>query len=247
MTTLTSILLASVAASLVSFSGGVLAIFNEERMRRATHYIVSFAVGALFAVSFLHLIPEAAEMGSLDRVLPFVLGGILLFFLLEKFIFWYHCHGEKECPIHPYSYLILWGDFIHNFVDGIILALAFIADARLGFVTAIAVIMHEIPQEISDFGLLVHGGLTRGKALFYNFLSALSVIAGGLLAYWAGSYLEPYLPEGLALVAGAFIYLAAVVLFPELHESSNISHTFAQLFFILVGVVLVTLPEFFIG
>src|SRR3989344_3877381 len=173
MTTLTSILLASVAASLVSFSGGVLAIFNEERMRRATHYIVSFAVGALFAVSFLHLIPEAAEMGSLDRVLPFVLGGILLFFLLEKFIFWYHCHGEKECPIHPYSYLILWGDFIHNFVDGIILA--------------------------------------------------------------------------LALVAGAFIYLAAVDLFPELHESSNISHTFAQLFFILVGVVLVTLPEFFIG
>src|SRR3989338_8974595 len=94
--------------------------------------------------------------------------------------------------------------------------------------------MHEIPQEISDFGLLVHGGLTRGKALFYNFLSALSVIASGLLAYWAGSYLEPYLPEGLALVAGAFIYLAAVDLFPELHESSNISHTFAQLFFILV-------------
>lgn len=238
-----AILLSSLAASLVSFVGGLVAILSEEKMRRATHFIVSFAIGALFSVALLDLIPEAIELSSVAQAMPWVLGGVVLFFLLEKFIFWYHCH-DGQCPVHTYSYLILWGDFLHNFVDGVILALTFLADLRLGFLTTVAVILHEIPQEIGDFGILIHGGFSRKKALWYNFLSATSVIFGALLTYVLGAVLEPFLPAGLALVAGAFIYLAAVDLMPELHEATRFSHTLAQIVFIAIGALLVILPDF---
>ena len=240
------IILASVAASLVSFVGGVLAVFNEERIRRLTHYIISFAVGALLSVAVLDLIPEAAKLGSLEGILPYVLAGVLLFFIVEKFLFWYHCH-EGECPVHTYSYLILWGDFLHNFIDGIIITLTFWADVRLGVLTTIAVILHEIPQEIGDFGILIHGGFSRTKALFYNFLSSLSVILGAVLTYWAGALLEPFLPVGIAITAGAFIYLAAVDLMPELHEATGVKHAIIQVVFMVLGSFLVILPGFLFG
>ncbi len=244
MSLLLSIFLASFAASLIAFVGGGLAIFNEEKIRRLTHYIVSFAIGALLSVAILDLIPEAAELGSLKGILPYVLAGILLFFVIEKFLFWYHCH-EGECPVHTYSYLILFGDFLHNFIDGVIIAISFLVDMRLGILTTIAVILHEIPQEISDFGILVHGGFSRAKALIYNFLSATSVIFGAVLTYWAGAFFEPFLPFGIALTAGAFIYLAAVDLMPELHEATGFRHGVIQLALMVFGAVLVILPGFF--
>jgi len=237
------IFLASLAASLISFVGGIVAIFNEEKVRRSTHFIVSFAIGALLSVSFLDLIPEAVEMSSVGKAMPFVLLGVFIFFLLEKFIFWYHCH-DGQCPVHTYSYLILWGDFLHNFVDGIILALTFLVDVKLGLLTTVAVILHEIPQEIGDFGILIHGGFSRAKALWYNFLSATSVIIGAALTYAFGAALEPFLPAGLALVAGAFVYLATVDLMPELHESTRLSHTLVQILFITIGALLVIAPGF---
>src|SRR3989339_2077374 len=237
------IFLASLAASLISFVGGIVAIFNEEKVRRSTHFIVSFAIGALLSVSFLDLIPEAVEMSSARKAMPFVLLGVFIFFLLAKFIFWYHCH-DGQCPVHTYSYLILWGDFLHNFVDGIILALTFLVDLRLGLLTTVAVILHEIPQEIGDFGILIHGGFSRRKALWYNFLSAISVVIGAVLTYALGAVLEPFLPLGLALVAGAFIYLAAVDLMPELHETTGFSHALIQIVFIAMGALLVIAPDF---
>ncbi|MBI2122044.1 MAG: ZIP family metal transporter [Candidatus Sungbacteria bacterium] len=240
------IFLASAAASLVSLVGGVLAVFNEEKVRHLSHYVISFAVGALLSVAVLDLIPEAAELGSLDGILPYVLAGVLLFFLVEKFLFWYHCH-EGECPVHTYSYLILWGDFLHNFIDGIIIALTFLADVRLGALTTIAVILHEIPQEIGDFGILIHGGFSRTKALLYNFLSSISVIFGAVLMYVAGAILEPFLPVGIALTAGAFIYLAAVDLMPELHEATGVKHAILQIIFMALGSFLVILPGFLFG
>lgn len=246
MSLLGAIILSTFFASLVSFVGGLLPIYHSEKIKRSTHYVVSFAIGALFSVSFLDLLPEAAEMSSVEYAMPFALIGILVFFLLEKFIFWYHCH-EGQCPVHTYSYLILWGDFLHNFVDGIILGLTFLVDMRLGLITTIAVILHEIPQEIGDFGILIHGGFSRRKALWYNFLSASSVVIGGVLTYFLGSSLEPYLPAALAMVAGAFIYLAAVDLMPELHESTKLSHTLIQIIFIAIGAILVITPGFFLG
>lgn len=239
-----TIFLSSLAASLVSFVGGLFAIFGEERLRRMGHYIVSFAIGALLSVAFLDLIPEAVEMSTLGSIMPFVLLGMAIFFILEKFLFWYHCH-EGECEVHTYSYLILWGDFLHNFIDGVILALTFLVDVRLGLLTTFAVILHEIPQEIGDFGILIHGGFSRTRALWYNFLSSISVIIGAALTYLLGAALEPFLPASLAIVAGAFIYLATVDLMPELHEPAKISHTLAQFLFIAIGAFLVIAPGFF--
>lgn len=235
------ILIASFLESLVSFAGVVLVIFNEKKVRRAAHIIVSFAIGALLSVSFLELIPEAIELSSAEKVLPIVFAGIILFFILEKFLFWYHCHDGK-CPVHTYTYLVLWGDFLHNFLDGIIIALAFLADIKLGIVTSVAVMFHEIPQEIGDFGILIRGGLSRGRALFYNFLSATSVIVGAVLTYMFAPVLEPLLPIGLALVAGNFIYIATADLIPELHESTGFSHGIAQIAFIIIGAFLVAVP-----
>jgi len=242
MTLFAYIFLSSLVTSLVSFVG-IFTVFNEERAKKATHFIVSFAIGALLSVAFLDILPEAAQMTSLGRILPYVLGGFFLFFILEKFIFWYHCH-DGTCQVHTYSYLILWGDFIHNFIDGIILALTFMVDIRLGILTTFAVILHEIPQEISDFGILIHGGFSRGKALFYNFLSGLASVLGAVIAYGFGTNLEPFLPIGLALTSGAFVYLAAVDLMPELHESATISHSLIQIAFILLGAFFVIAPGF---
>lgn len=237
-----TIFLASFAASLVAFTGGLMAIFGEEKIRRASHFIVSFAIGALFTVAILKLIPEAAEMADLKQVSIFVLAGILLFFMLEKFILWHNSHDANQ--IRSYSYLILYGDFVHNFVDGVIIALAFLVDTNLGIATTAAVILHEIPQEIGDFGILIRGGFSVKKALWYNFLSASSVIIAAMLTYAFGDVLMPFLPIALALSAGAFIYIAAVDLMPELRESARLSHTLIQILFILVGALMVILPEF---
>lgn len=246
MSTLLIIFLASLAESLVAFAGGALAIFNEEKVRRAAHFIVSFAVGAFLGVSFLELIPEAIAMSGDGLILTWVLGGIIFFFILEKLLFWYHCH-DGHCPIHTYTYLILWGDFLHNFIDGVIMALAFLVDVQLGILTSIAIVFHEIPQEIGDFGVLVHGGFSRSKALFYNFLSATSVMFGALLTYGLSSAFEPFLPIGLALAAGNFIYIASTDLMPELHEATSFKHGFIQVIFIILGSLLVVAPEWIFG
>jgi len=246
MSTFVIILIASFLASLVAFVGGALAIFNEEKVRRIAHFVVSFAIGALLSVSLLELIPEAIGMSTVKIVMPWVLVGMILFFIFEKFLFWYHCHGGV-CPVHTYSYLILWGDFLHNFFDGIIIALAFLVDIKLGVLTSVAIIFHEIPQEIGDFAILMHGGFSRAKALMYNFLSATSVMIGAILTFVFGSVLEPFLPIGLALVAGNFIYIAATDLMPELHESTGFAHSMIQITFIIVGALLVIAPGFLFG
>lgn len=237
------IFLVSLAESVVSFVGGFVAILNTEKIKSTAHFVVSFAVGAMLGVALLEIIPEAIAASSADAILPWVLAGVILFFVLEKFLFWYHCHG-KECPVHTYTYLILWGDFLHNFVDGVIIALAFMVDTKLGLMTSLAVILHEIPQEVGDFGILMHGGFSKSRALLFNFLVSLSTVVGALVTYALGSALEPFLPFALALIAGNFIYLAATDLMPELHESTGFWHGVLQTVFIILGALLVTLPEF---
>lgn len=240
-----TIVIVSLLEACVSFVGGLFAIFQKERIQKITHFLVSFAVGALLGVSFFELIPEAIEGNSAHTILPFVFAGILLFFILEKFLFWYHCHG-KECPVHTYTYLILWGDMLHNFIDGVIITLAFLVDIKVGIAASLAVIFHEIPQEISDFSILLHGGLSFKRAFFYNFLVALSVIVGALITYVLGEALIPLLPFALALIAGNFIYLASTDLMPELHEKSGAAHSIGQIFLIVLGALLVVVPEFLI-
>lgn len=250
MTLLATILLASFAESLVSLAGGVLAFLNAGTIRKFTHFAVSFAIGALLSVALIELIPEAAEMSSLEFIMPFVFVGIVLFFVVEKFLSWYHHHESREegHEAKTYAYLILWGDLLHNFIDGIIIALTFMTDFRLGVITTIAVIAHEIPQEIADFGVLLHAGFSKRKALIYNFLVSLSTIAGALLAVsFRGALPDAFIPIALAVIAGNFIYLAASDLMPELKESAGVSHTFGQVALIILGAVFVILPEFILG
>lgn len=243
-----TILLAASFQALVSFSGTLLAIFNESRIKQLTHFIVSFAVGALLGVALLDLIPEALELGGMEfKALSFyAFGGIIFFFVLEKFFLWRHNH-EGALARESYTELILWGDFLHNLIDGAILALTFMVDVRIGIATTIAVIFHEIPQEISDFGILIHGGLTRARAILYNFLVSLSTIAGALITFAAGSTIEPLLPYALAITAGNFIYIAVADLIPELHESTSLRHTALQILFMGLGALLVVAPEYILA
>lgn len=238
-----TIILISFIESLVAFAGGLFVILGYEKIRRAAHFMVSFAVGALLGVAILHLIPEAIEMAGVESIMPFVLAGIVFFFILEKSLFWYHCHGGV-CPAHTYTYLVLWGDFVHNFVDGVIIALAFLTDFQLGLLVAIAVILHEIPQEIGDFSILITGGLSRKKAFIYNYFSASSVVIGAAAAYFLGAWLLPFLPFAIAVIAGNFIYLASADLMPELHEVTSLRHGLIQVLFIIIGALAVILPDF---
>src|SRR3989338_5571923 len=159
MPILFNIIIAALAESIASFSGAALAILNYDKVKRYTHYIISFAVGALLGVSFFELIPEALANNPAEEIMPIILVSIILFFALEQLLFWHHCHHEEHRDHQPehkaYGQLILWGDFLHNFIDGIIIALAFMAGNTLGITATIAVLLHEVPQELADFCVLM--------------------------------------------------------------------------------------------
>src|SRR3989338_8372539 len=222
MEVLYDILASVLAVSLLSFVGLVTLSIKKIILKRMLFLLVSFATGTLLAAAFLDLIPEAMEYEAAN-VMLFPLLGIMTFFLLEKSIHWHHHHAKKE--VHAFTYLNLIGDGFHNFIDGIVIAASFLHSPALGVTTTIAIIFHEIPQEIGDFSLLIHGGFSRAKALFFNFLSALTAVVGGVLGYFFISSLESALPCLLAYTAGHFIYIATVDLLPELvaHKSPKVS------------------------
>jgi len=197
--------------------------------------LVSLSVGALLGGAFLHLLPELLEEGILKELFIFVLGGILLFFVLEKFVFWHHCHHAEHEHL-CFTYMNLVGDAVHNLLDGILLAGAFLIDINTGFATTIAVLLHEVPQEIGDFGVLLKGGFSKKKALFANFLTALTAFIGAGLALLFNSLIVGIIPILVAVAAGGFIYIAGTDLIPELHKNPKISESVLQLLFILIGI-----------
>lgn len=204
---------------------------------------VSFSTGALIGSAFIHLIPEAIEkFGFSIKLSLFLILGIIVFFILEKIICWRHCHipTSKTHP-HPLVYMNLIGDGLHNFIDGMIIAGSFITSFPIGITTTLAVISHEIPQEISDFGVLIHGGLTRTKALLLNFASSLSAILGAIITFIAYSYVENLISFLLPFTAGGFIYIAGSDLIPEMHKETTISKSVIQLVFIILGIVMMLL------
>lgn len=236
-----NILIAGFCVSFVSFSGVALLILKAEAAKRLSLYFLSFAAGALLGVTFLDILPEVFEIG-LKNAFSFVLSGIVIFFILEKFFLWYHCHGET-CEIHRQQSapLVLLGDAIHNFVDGVIIALAFLVDVNLGVLTTIAVIFHEIPQEIGDFSILLYGGLKQSKALLLNFFVALTVVAGATLTYFLADFLKGASAILLAFVAGHFIYIATADLIPELHKETSFRRSFVQIGLIFGGILAIWL------
>lgn len=227
--------------SLVSLVGVFLLFFGRTRIRKYLLLLVSFSAGALFGDAFIHLLPEAFESGEDPlSISAAVLVGILFFFVLERVIHWHHSHhveGECDHEVKTLGVMNLVGDGIHNFIDGMVIAGSYLASVPLGMATTIAVVFHEIPQEISDFGVLLHAGYSRMQALFFNFLSALGAIAGALLVLAVQStipHLEVFL---VAFTAGGFIYIAGTDLIPELRKENQPHQSALQLAMIALGML----------
>jgi len=240
------IIIFTLIGSVVSLIGGILLLLKQKFALQISHYLSSFAAGALLSAAFFDLLPEATEYMEelgMDINLPlWVLIGILAFFLLERFIHHHHDHSsmhqDEKKSVIP---LIVIGDTLHNFTDGMAIAATFLISIPLGIVTSLAVAAHEIPQEIGDFGLLLNKGLKRKKVLLINLFSSLAAIAGAVLIYLYQESLETLLPVILALTSGFFIYIALANLIPEIHNQDNQKVAFWETIMLLLGVIVVYL------
>ncbi|WP_428355718.1 ZIP family metal transporter [Methyloprofundus sp.] len=238
-------------------AASVFLLLSDKTRSKILPHGVSFATGALLAVAFWGLIPHAFEEVGHEQIQTIsgsIMLGLLLFFILEKLLIWRHCHsgtcevhGETEDHGHSHGAhksagtMIIIGDGIHNFVDGVLIAAAFLTDVQLGIVTSLAVAAHEIPQEVGDFAILLHSGYSKGKALFYNVLASLTTVVGGVLAYYSLDGLQESLPYFLAIAASSFIYIAVADLIPTLHKKTDIKSSLQQIALILAGVSLIIL------
>lgn len=239
-------LLAVGVVSIVSLVGVTTLSLKEGLLRRMLFLLISLAAGALLGDAFIHLIPEAFEEAAPLTVSILVLVGFLSFFVLEKFLHWHHSHGDDEfspehARIHPVGHLVLISDGVHNLIDGLAIGAAFLVSPEVGIATTIAIVLHEIPQEIGDFGLLIHAGYPRAKALFMNFLSALSAFVGVGLAFWLSSAAGGAAPLIAAFAAGNFIYIAASDLIPELHKTTAPWQSVLQFATIVLGLIAMVL------
>jgi zinc and cadmium transporter len=200
-------------------------------------YLVSYATGTLLAAALLGLLPRAIEENGITSSLAYVLAGLIAFFILERLLIWRHCHAEGACEVHGTAgYLILVGDALHNFVDGAVIAAAFMSSIPLGVATGVAVIAHELPQEVGDFAILLENGFTRSRALKWNLISGSTTIPGALLAYVGLQQLPQFNATILALSAASFLYIGLADLVPGLHRRIGAETGFGQLFLILAGV-----------
>lgn len=240
--TLVWILLSTVLVSLISLVGVFTFAFNERVLKRALFLLVGFSAGALIGGAFFHLIPEGLEEGSANAVFLYTILGFTLFFLLEKYFHWRHCH-DGVCKIHPFTYLNLVGDGFHNFLDGIVIAASFMISLKLGMVTTLAVILHEIPQELGDFAVLVYGGFSKAKALWFNLMSALTAILGALLGFFISSLTVNFINFVLPFTAGGFIYIASSDLIPELHKEIDTRKSVAAFVFFILGILFMWLAK----
>ncbi|MHB1237352.1 MAG: ZIP family metal transporter [Gallionella sp.] len=254
MSVLLWIITASIFGGILSVSCAALFALNARA--HWVNSLVSYAIGALLGAAFLEILPEALKLSaSVSVVSGTVLGGILLFFTLEKLLLWRHCHHdhcEAHDPAEPNAHgrsgtMIMVGNTFHNFVDGIIIAAAFLADMHLGFVTALAIIAHEIPQEVGDFMILLHSGYTKAQALLVNLLSSLATLLGGVLAYYALRSMQNIVPVLLALAAASMIYVAVADLIPGLHKRTTLRDTLEQVALIALGISSIVLVQFFVA
>ena len=213
-------LLSVVIVSIVSLVGVLTFSLKQEDLRKILLYFVSFSAGGLFGDAFIHLIPQATEESGFGiHVSVPILLGIIFSFVVERFLQWRHCHipTSEEHP-HSFVYMNLFGDAVHNFIDGLIIGGSYLASIPLGVATTLAVIFHEIPQEIGDFGVLIYGGFSKSRALFFNFLTALTAIFGAIVALSLGSLTQVFVPFLIPFAAGSFIYIAGSDLIPELRK-----------------------------
>lgn len=231
------IIIATTLTSIISLVGAVALILKESILKKITIPLVAMSAGALLGGALLHLIPESLEeAGDVSQIMIWVLSGFILFLILEQFIHWHHCHKMPSEHKHPVTYLILISDAIHNFIDGITIGAAFLVNTHLGLIATLAVAAHEIPQELGDFGILIHGGWKKSKALLYNFFSGLTMILGGIVVWLISSEVEILFL--LPFAAGNFIYIASSDLIPEFKGSGDFKKNILNFSFFLLGLFL---------
>lgn len=241
-------LIAVVFVSLLSLLGAVVMIIKQRFIKKILILMVSFAAGAMLGDVFLHMIPELAHEGKLNLYSSMIiLLGILIFFVLEKIIHWRHCHLTAcKDHTHPLAFMNLVGDAVHNFIDGVLIAGSFMMSVPIGIATTIAVILHEIPQEMGDFGVLLHSGMKPRKALMFNFFSALTAVFGALIVLFIGNNID-VTGVIIPITIGGFLYIANADLIPELHKETKVSQSFLQLVTFIIGAGIMYLLLFLPG
>jgi len=214
---------------------------NTDRLRKILIYLISFSAGSLFGDAFIHLLPEIVEEtgGFGLNISLYILSGIVIFFVLEKVIHWQHCHMPiTKTHVHPFAYTNLVGDGLHNFIDGMIIAGSYLVSVPAGIATTIAVLLHEIPQEIGDFGVLLHGGFSKGKALLMNFASALTAVLGAVVTLLLAGTVESITSIIVPIAIGGFLYIAGSDLIPELHKETAMGKAIIQVIIFILGIAI---------
>lgn len=234
MSTLFLIILASFLVSAVSFTGAIFLVLKNFFSEKHLTSLVSFAAGAMLASAFFDLLPESLEGGDPKDIFALVFFGIVSFFLLERFVLWFHHHDDGHGK-KPSALLILMGDAFHNIIDGVAIAAAFMTSPTLGITTTLAICAHEIPQEIGDFSVLVEGGFSKSKALVFNFLSGLTALAGAIAGFYFLEKIQGVTWIFLAFSAGMFIYISCSDLIPELHKDFRIERKWTQTIPFILG------------
>jgi len=227
-----------IVVSLISLIGVFFINGKKKNLKKMLLFFVSFSAGTLLGDAFIHLLPEAVDSSGFTlQISIYLMLGILSWFVLEKFINWRHCHlHDHKDHVHPFAVTNLMGDVLHNFIDGLIIGASYLASVPLGIATTLAVIFHEIPQEIGEFAVLLRGGFTRSRALLLNFLSALTAVIGAIIALVVGSSVTGLVVFLIPFAAGSFIYIATADLIPELHKEVELGKSSIQLFAFVLGV-----------
>jgi zinc and cadmium transporter len=237
-------LLATLIVSLMSLAGIITIGIKPKVLDKILLLLVGFSAGALMGGAFFHLMPESVEASGFEFTAIIVIIGFVLFFLVERLLHWHHCHEHGgKCDVHTFTYMNLIGDGIHNFIDGLIIAAGFSASFEIGIATTIAVISHEIPQEIGDFGVLVYGGFSKLKALLFNFLSAITAILGAIVGVVMVSITDSFISILIPFAAGGFIYIFASDLIPELHKEPKLSKSMMSFLFFTFGIIFMYLVK----
>lgn len=229
------IILAAFIITLCVWVAILLLLLKRKTLQNITILLVALSAGALMGGAFLHLLPEASEALDINLIYLLVLAAFIFFFLMEKLLFWRHCH-KGVCSVHTFGYMNLVGDSIHNFIDGMVIASTFLMDFNLGVATTLAIALHEIPQEIGDFGVLIHAGFQYKKALIINFLIALTVVAGGVAGYFLSFYEHDIVSYLVPFAAGGFIYIAASDLMPEIKKERDLKKSLFAFLVFVVGI-----------
>ena len=239
---LTWILASTFLVCLISFIGILTLAIKDKLLNQILFCLIGFSAGALIGAAFLHLVPEALEKTNSTPVFYYLILGIVLFFMMERYFYWRHCH-EGECNVHAFTYLNLIGDGLHNFTDGMVIAASFVISIKFGVVTTVAIILHEIPQELGDFGVLVYGGFSTRKALIFNFISALTAMAGAITGYFIVDFMQGFSNFILPLTAGGFIYIATSDLIPEIHKETDLKRSSLAFIAFLFGIIFMALAK----